>query len=46
MPTVTDIIKSWRNRAATRALSLKPPQFADGVETMNDLLPGMILEGG
>ncbi len=46
MPTVSDIIKELeKNRAAIRALSLKTAQFADGVETMNDLLPGMILEG-
>ena len=36
---------SWRSRAATRARRSRPRRFAEGVETLGDLAPGMVLEG-
>lgn len=45
VPTVTDIIKELEKPGRDPRPEFKTAQFADGVETMNDLLPGMIPEG-
>ncbi|MBJ7222984.1 MULTISPECIES: Tex family protein [unclassified Brenneria] len=45
VPTVTDIIKELEKPGRDPRPEFKTASFADGVETMNDLLPGMILEG-
>ena len=45
VPTVTDIIKELEKPGRDPRPEFKTAKFADGVETMNDLLPGMILEG-
>lgn len=45
VPTVTDIIKELEKPGRDPRPEFKTAQFADGVETMNDLLLGMILEG-
>ncbi len=45
MPTVTDIIKELEKPGRDPRPEFKTAQFAEGVETMNDLQPGMILEG-
>nr|WP_314687606.1 Tex family protein [uncultured Pantoea sp.] len=45
LPTVTDIIKELEKPGRDPRPEFKTAQFAEGVETMNDLLPGMILEG-
>lgn len=45
VPTVTDIIKELEKPGRDPRPEFKTATFADGVETMNDLLPGMILEG-
>ncbi len=45
MPTVTDIIKELEKPGHDPRPEFKTATFADGVETMNDLMPGMILEG-
>ncbi|PWC11695.1 RNA-binding transcriptional accessory protein [Brenneria roseae subsp. americana] len=45
VPTVTDIIKELEKPGRDPRPEFKTANFADGVETMNDLLPGMILEG-
>jgi uncharacterized protein len=45
VPTVTDIIKELEKPGHDPRPEFKTATFADGVETMNDLLPGMILEG-
>ena len=45
VPTVTDIIKELEKPGRDPRPEFKTAQFADGVETMNDLLPGMVLEG-
>ncbi|XPE60658.1 S1 RNA-binding domain-containing protein [Shigella flexneri] len=45
VPTVTDIIKELEKPGRYSRPEFKTAQFADGVETMNDLQPGMILEG-
>ena len=45
VPTVTDIIKELEKPGRDPRPEFKTAQFADGVETMNDLQPGMILEG-
>ncbi|MDI5405234.1 hypothetical protein MJM25_29240, partial [Salmonella enterica subsp. enterica serovar Lubbock] len=39
------IIKELEKPGRDPRPEFKTAQFADGVETMNDLLPGMILEG-
>ena len=36
---------SWPSRAATRASSSRPSSFAEGVEKIEDLKPGMKLPG-
>ncbi|WP_370659873.1 Tex family protein [Candidatus Pantoea multigeneris] len=45
LPTVNDIIKELEKPGRDPRPEFKTAQFAEGVETMNDLLPGMILEG-
>jgi len=45
VPTVTDIIKELEKPGRDPRPEFKTAQFADGVETMNDLQPGMVLEG-
>ncbi|MDN5679735.1 MAG: RNA-binding transcriptional accessory protein [Ewingella sp.] len=45
VPTVTDIIKELEKPGHDPRPEFKTATFADGVETMNDLLPGMVLEG-
>ncbi|CAM3807816.1 Tex family protein [Rahnella victoriana] len=45
MPTVTDIIKELEKPGHDPRPEFKTATFAEGVETMNDLMPGMILEG-
>ena len=45
VPTVTDIIKELEKPGHDPRPEFKTATFADGVETMNDLMPGMILEG-
>jgi transcriptional accessory protein Tex/SPT6 len=45
VPTVRDILASWRSPAATRAPDFKVARFNDGVEDIKDLQPGMMLEG-
>ncbi|ULS44452.1 RNA-binding transcriptional accessory protein [Pectobacterium carotovorum] len=45
VPTVTDIIKELEKPGRDPRPEFKTASFADGVETLNDLLPGMILEG-
>ncbi|WP_113626961.1 Tex family protein [Pectobacterium peruviense] len=45
VPTVTDIIKELEKPGRDPRPEFKTASFADGVETLKDLLPGMILEG-
>jgi len=45
LPTVTDIIKELEKPGRDPRPEFKTAQFAEGVDTMSDLLPGMILEG-
>ncbi|AKH63451.1 MULTISPECIES: Tex family protein [Photorhabdus] len=45
VPTVTDILKELEKPGRDPRPEFKTATFADGVETMNDLRPGMILEG-
>ncbi|MGB9095288.1 Tex family protein [Erwinia sp.] len=45
VPTVTDIIKELEKPGRDPRPEFKTAQFAEGVETLNDLLPGMVLEG-
>lgn len=45
VPTVTDIIKELEKPGRDPRPEFKTATFADGVETMNDLVSGMILEG-
>lgn len=45
LPTVTDILKELEKPGRDPRPEFKTAQFAEGVETLNDLLPGMILEG-
>ncbi|PNK62223.1 MULTISPECIES: Tex family protein [Pantoea] len=45
LPTVTDIIKELEKPGRDPRPEFKTAQFAEGVETINDLLPGMVLEG-
>ena len=44
-PTVTDILKERQKPGHDPRPEFKTATFADGIETMNDLTPGMILEG-
>ena len=45
VPTVTDILKELQKPGHDPRPEFKTATFADGIETMNDLAPGMILEG-
>uniref|UniRef100_UPI0036DE577C Tex family protein n=1 Tax=Photorhabdus sp. RM322S TaxID=3342825 RepID=UPI0036DE577C len=45
VPTVTDILKELEKPGRDPRPEFKTATFADGVETMNDLHPGMVLEG-
>ncbi|AOM41909.1 Tex family protein [Xenorhabdus hominickii] len=45
IPTVTDILKELEKPGRDPRPEFKTATFADGVETMNDLRAGMILEG-
>jgi len=45
VPTVSDIIKELEKPGRDPRPEFKTAQFADGIDTMNDLLPGMVLEG-
>ncbi|RPH28723.1 RNA-binding transcriptional accessory protein [Buttiauxella warmboldiae] len=45
VPTVTDILKELEKPGRDPRPEFKTAKFADGVETMNDLQPGMVLEG-
>jgi uncharacterized protein len=45
LPTVTDIIKELEKPGRDPRPEFKTAQFAEGVETLNDLMPGMVLEG-
>ncbi|MGC0945657.1 Tex family protein [Pantoea agglomerans] len=45
LPTVTDIMKELEKPGRDPRPEFKTAQFAEGVETLNDLTPGMILEG-
>ncbi|MDR3461441.1 MAG: helix-hairpin-helix domain-containing protein, partial [Beijerinckiaceae bacterium] len=45
LPTVTDILKELEKPGRDPRPAFKVAVFRDGVETLNDLEPGMILEG-
>ncbi|MDX1693347.1 MAG: Tex family protein [Ketobacteraceae bacterium] len=45
VPTVTDIIRELEKPGRDPRPEFKMAQFKEGVETINDLKPGMILEG-
>ncbi|RLU00673.1 Tex family protein [Ketobacter sp.] len=45
LPTVTDIIKELEKPGRDPRPEFKTAEFKEGVETMDDLKPGMILEG-
>lgn len=45
VPTVTDIIKELEKPGRDPRPEFKTARFADGVETLNDLQPAMVLEG-
>ena len=45
VPTVTDILKELEKPGRDPRPEFKTAKFTDGVETMNDLTPGMVLEG-
>ena len=45
LPTVTDILKELEKPGRDPRPAFTTATFQDGVETMRDLLPGMILEG-
>ena len=45
VPTVTDIIKELEKPGRDPRPEFKTAEFKEGVETINDLEPGMILEG-
>lgn len=45
LPTVTDILKELEKPGRDPRPEFKMAQFKEGVETLNDLKPGMILEG-
>lgn len=45
VPTVTDIIKELEKPGRDPRPEFKTAQFKEGVETLKDLKPGMILEG-
>jgi protein Tex len=45
LPTVTDILKELEKPGRDPRPAFKTATFADGVETLADLSPGMVLEG-
>ncbi|AGO57365.1 Tex family protein [Serratia plymuthica] len=45
VPTVTDILKELEKPGRDPRPEFKTATFAEGVETLNDLQPGMVLEG-
>ncbi|MFU9136624.1 Tex family protein [Erwinia tasmaniensis] len=45
VPTVSDIIRELEKPGRDPRPEFKTAQFAEGVDTMNDLQPGMVLEG-
>jgi uncharacterized protein len=45
LPTVTDIVKELEKPGRDPRPAFKTATFADGVETLADLKPGMVLEG-
>ncbi len=45
LPTVTDILKELEKPGRDPRPAFKTAEFKDGVETLDDLRPGMILEG-
>ncbi len=45
MPTVTDILRELEKPGRDPRPAFKTAAFAEGVETMADLAPGMVLEG-
>ena len=45
LPTVTDIFKELEKPGRDPRPAFKTAEFKEGVETLNDLVPGMILEG-
>ncbi len=45
LPTVTDIIKELDKPGRDPRPEFKTAEFAEGVESINDLEPGMVLEG-
>ncbi len=45
LPTVKDILKELEKPGRDPRPEFKAARFADGVETLEDLKPGMILEG-
>jgi uncharacterized protein len=45
LPTVTDILKELEKPGRDPRPAFKTATFAEGVETLADLLPGMVLEG-
>ena len=45
VPTVTDILRELEKPGRDPRPAFKTAAFADGVETMADLVPGMLLEG-
>ncbi len=45
LPTVTDIIKELEKPGRDPRPAFKTATFAEGVETLGDLKPGMVLEG-
>lgn len=45
LPTVSDILQELEKPGRDPRPEFKSVQFKDGVETMTDLLPGMMLEG-
>ncbi|TGD04151.1 hypothetical protein C9F09_01900, partial [Salmonella enterica subsp. enterica serovar Wilhelmsburg] len=44
-PTVSETLKALEKPGRDPRPEFKTAQFADGVETMNALMPGMILDG-
>ncbi len=45
LPTVRDIVKELEKPGRDPRPEFKAARFADGIETMSDLQPGMVLEG-
>jgi uncharacterized protein len=45
LPTVTDIVKELEKPGRDPRPAFRTATFADGVETLTDLRPGMVLEG-